>query len=496
MDDIQEKTNPNSTSAPTDTQSNSIHVLRRNGPVVPPGFIIADVYDKTHQLISSIHLDRYMNQHQPDASSFPSGSYALIGKINEGLAFTPHIDDAAPISELGLDHSATLAPIHTEEAVEVAKLVTSQWGMQETVTFSRTCQDLVTLTDILDGHILFPPKSEACWGDYIMNRGPESVIDDITGRITANDAISNFMVSDEHVKNISEQHALFKNLIISEHITVICAAPNAGKTTIMNWVASQICTAVDVNYVNIDCSGADLKHYQDQASRYGFKLINFDITGTNREDFFEALDDAPNLQNQLFILDTLKQFVDVMNKASVKGLMHDLRRYCNKGATFVLLAHTNKHNRTDGTPVFEGVGDVKSECDELIYLLPQEQSDGQKVITTQIEKARAEIEPITFKMEKDRTVSLTDHVDVAQKARSDMDEEAIAAITECVANSPANQSQIIDHCKNRGLGKRVTLRTLKRYSTGESALWTTSRGKNNACLYSPNPQEQGMLSDS
>ena len=496
MDDIQEKTNPNSASATTDAQSNAIHVIRQNGPVVPPGFIIADVYDKTHQLIGSIHLDRYMNQHQPDTSSFPSGSYALIGEINEGLAFTPHIDDAAPISELSLGHSATLAPIHTEDAVEVAKLVTGQWEEQETAIFSRIRQDLVTLTDIIDSHIFFPPPLEACWGDYIMNRGPESVIADITGRITTSGAINKFKVSDEHVKNISEQHALFENLIISEHIAVICAAPNAGKTTIMNWVASQICTAVDVNYVNIDCSGADLKHYQEQAERYGFKLINFDITGTNREDFFEILDEAPTLQNQLFILDTLKQFADVMNKASVKGLMRNLRRYCNKGATFVLLAHTNKHNRADGTPVFEGVGDVKADCDELVYLLPQEQGDGQKVVTTQVEKSRAAIEPITFKMEKDRTVSLTDYVDVAQKARSDMDEEAIAAISECVAKSPANQSQIIEHCKARGLGKRVTLRTLKHYSTGESALWTSSRGRNNACLYSPNTQQQSMASDS
>ena len=91
----------------------------------------------------------------------------------------------------------------------------------------------------------------------------------------------------------------------------------------------------------------------------------------------ERLDDA------VFILDTLKKFIDMLDKKSVKPFFCLLRQLTALGATIILLGHANKHRDNNGNLVFEGVGDVLSDTDAmLIFERMKSAEDGGIDITT------------------------------------------------------------------------------------------------------------------
>ena len=74
-----------------------------------------------------------------------------------------------------------------------------------------------------------------------------------------------------------------------------------------------------------------------------------------------------DLRNQVIVVDTLKKLGSLLSKDAVRELFTLLRALTQRGMTVVLLAHTNKYRSADNQSVFEGVGDVKSDSDDLIF---------------------------------------------------------------------------------------------------------------------------------
>ena len=70
------------------------------------------------------------------------------------------------------------------------------------------------------------------------------------------------------------------------------------------------------------------------------------------------------LGNIVLIVDTLKKFVELMSKGGARLFFSLMRALTQRGATVILLGHTNKHRGPDGKLVFEGVGDVRADVDE------------------------------------------------------------------------------------------------------------------------------------
>lgn len=409
--------------------------------------------------------------------------YVDLGQGNEVIVATS-VADALALHQLGLS-THTVAPLITEDLIKVCTSLRVDPTCKLLILGSRDNSALISAARRqLDCRSNYPPQRYKSWEVFLEQDGITAVTDHLLKANPAENAIDSFVVKDEHVENIESESFIFDNLIINQHIVVLCAEPNAGKTTIMNWVCSQISETSAVAYVNSDCSGADLKRYQEYAGDYGFRLINFDITDTQDHRFFEALHACDNLDNQVFVIDTLKKVVDLMGKSSVKVFMKQLRKLCVRGATFVLLAHTNKHKGKDGLPVFEGVGDVKNDCDELIYLIPQDQPDGSKVVTTFLDKTRGIFEPITFTISADRVVSLTDYVDLVAEYERKADQTAISAINRALAAGTTIQKDIVSNCQSDGIGKRTSIRVLAQYSKGPAVLWSRQKGAKNAWIYS------------
>lgn len=221
-------------------------------------------------------------------------------------------------------------------------------------------------------------------------------------------------VTEEIVKNIEDATFACWNLIPQGHMNVICSQANGGKTTIFVHIAGVMSQAgYRVMYINADASASDIKEYKHHAMEYDYSLINPDLTNGTPDQVVEELRKISiaegDFSKLVIILDTLKKFTDLMNKTKLKQFNSILRTLTAKGITVICLAHTNKHNDKDGKPIYEGTGDLRSDFDNLIYLIPVKNDDGTMTVSTLGDKIRAKIINESFMITADRDVQRLDH---------------------------------------------------------------------------------------
>lgn len=305
--------------------------------------------------------------------------------------------------------------------------------------------------------------------------------------------VDDFTLTDEEAEMIADPVWVYPNMIIQGHMAVFPAEPNGGKTTIFQWIAGEIACDYQVFYVNADISGGDAKSVVRDAKEKGYKLLLPDMkAGLSMNDVVDNLAQmnqrAADYSDYVFIFDTLKKMTDVIHKSKAKQLYNTLRGLTAKGMTIVVLAHTNKYNDADGNPIYEGTGDLRSDFDDLIYLIPKKNPDGSMTVSSKPDKKRGKFQPITFEITPDREVSLsTEFVDVAsvRKIERQQEEDApiIEAVTDAINGGMFKQTEIIEHCKPIA-GRRTIQRVLSAYSEPPLKLWQRERAfQNNAMQY-------------
>lgn len=439
-------------------------------------------FDLHHQLLGELIVDAETG-HITVPGSFDGASYVAFGNGTTTL-ITTSIQDLVAMHQSGIS-DRIITPYRPDQLLGLCQALSginsrSSYHILGTKDHKHATQ---VAKKALECGSSYPRYPHDTWADFINTEGSQAVRDFLDEGDMEAIAVARFMVTAKHVESIQATKSHFDNLIINQHILVICAAPNAGKTTIMNWVCSQISETTGIRYINLDCSGADLRRYQEYATDNGFELINFDITATSVVDFFTSLEETSDLTDKIYVIDTLKKVVDPMKKSEVSKLMKLLRRLANKGATFVLLAHTNKHASKDGLPVFEGVGDVKSDCDDMVYLIPDKHPDGSMTVTTHVEKSRGAINPLTFHITPDMGVSLTEYVDVLPSLRRKADEPIIQQILQALQSGLCIQKDIVEFCIQAGHPKNKAHKVLENWSAGTSPLWSRTKGPNNSWIY-------------
>ncbi len=288
-------------------------------------------------------------------------------------------------------------------------------------------------------------------------------------------------VTSEIISKIADAKFAWLDLIVQGHMIAICAKPNGGKTTIMVHAAGEMSFkhGYQVIYINADASASDLKEYKNHAIDFGYKLLNPDLANVSAEDVVNELKLMSlrdyDLSNYVLILDTLKKFTDMMNKSKGKEFYSILRALTTKGMTVICLAHTNKYDDKDGKPVFEGVGDLRSDFDELIYLIPVKNDDGSITVSTSIDKCRAILTEYSFSISPDREVSvLNHHVDTLavslHQRHLEEDSDVIQFILENIQPYSKSVTELHITSKKLGIGfsrKRLDS-VLKRYSSQNS----------------------------
>lgn len=288
-------------------------------------------------------------------------------------------------------------------------------------------------------------------------------------------------VTEEIVEKIADAKFAWRELIPQGHMFVLCAKANGGKTTFMVHVSAELAqNGYRVMYINADASASDIKHYQHHARDHGYNLINPDLTNGSAERVIEELrhlaQSNMDFSKDVIVLDTLKKFTDMMNKTRAKDFYSLVRTLTAKGMTVICLAHTNKYDDADGMPIFEGTGDTRNDCDELIYLIPVKNSDGTITVSTLADKTRAPIKDISFIITADREVQLLDeHIDtlaISEYQRNlEKDIEVIAFVLDHIRLISKSVTELVTISKEAKVGySRQRLDGVcKRYSSSNTS---------------------------
>lgn len=311
--------------------------------------------------------------------------------------------------------------------------------------------------------------------------------------------IEEYIVSPEEIAEIKDAKFIIPNFIISSQITVIAALPGKGKTTIMmHECASMVARGYRVLYVNMDCGAGDLSYWAGLAAKGGFSVATPHMKGAGgvsawMEGLAKMTVAEGDMSNVVIVVDTLKKIADLLQKNRVREVFNMLRALTGKSITVICIGHCNKHRDDTGGLVFEGTGDVMSDCDNMLYLDSDKDERGVRTVTvTPTDKVRGIFEPRSWIINKDRSVEALDHFEdvtqkIAERQRLEKDEPAIEAITGGIQSGKHLRLELKAYCESEGVGKRAFDRVIKHYCKGKGdgqPLWRNEKQiKDNASFY-------------
>lgn len=308
-----------------------------------------------------------------------------------------------------------------------------------------------------------------------------------------------FKVTAEMASAIEGAFFLIDGVITSGATTVLVGKPSAGKSLLASSFAGELhATGSRVLYINMDCTPADVKHQHQQAGSHGYELLAPQLAGSKgikkaHEIVRGYADSDLDLSNLVLVIDTLKKWVDLMTKNGVKELFGMFRSLTAKGGTVFVLAHANKYRDKNGNLIYEGVGDVESECDNLIYLESSTKGDIQTIQTVPSDKTRGRFYPRTWEYHRvTRKLKPVANVDVRSIERAQemeaQDQPLIEVVKSELAKGERNQGGLEEELSEQGLARSKALQLLQRYcsdSAGHSQHWRRRKSDlNNAWLYS------------
>ncbi len=308
--------------------------------------------------------------------------------------------------------------------------------------------------------------------------------------------IDKFMADDKILEDLDNPQWLYENLILKGHFVVIAGPPGAGKSAIARKFCAEIASpGLSINYFNCDVAGVDARKACQHADVHGYKMLIPQMAkdGKSADDVVVYLQKLTRkntgLDGVVFVLDSLKKFVDVNSKEKAKRAYATFRALTSKGATVILLGHTLKYMDDAGNYIFEGTGDLKADCDDMIYFCPDKRPDKSIIVTTKPDdKVRGPFEPITFTVSRDghHVEQEKNVIDTATRLRLKTqraeDKPVIDEIVAALQAGRLTQTELFQTV-SRKRGKKVLDRYKEGNLEGHEPLWVRERGHNNAWLH-------------
>ena len=305
-------------------------------------------------------------------------------------------------------------------------------------------------------------------------------------------AFSRFIVTDEQVQTMKATVLIWRHIIALAHLSVWCAKANGGKTTIAKFAAAELAhMGYIVLFFQEDASAGDLPALHQHAKENSYTLLNSTLAGSAPDEQIKVLRglvrDGADLSSFVMIFDTLKKYADLMSKGGSRAFFQLMRAVTQRGGTVVLLGHVNKHKSTEGKLVFEGVGDVRNDVDEMIYIdATEKDAAGMVTINMKPDKVRCAVREVTFTL--DTTTMelrpLDEVVDVgaileAQRRRQ-ADAPLIDQISKVLSDGGLCHTELVERvAKDYNRQRQAVRDTLNRYCSNDvanaAALWIETR---------------------
>ncbi len=346
------------------------------------------------------------------------------------------------------------------------------------------------------------------FASYFTGKSPTEVFRSFsaTGQ---SEALKEKMLDDEFV---------LKDLAILGQWTTFYAAPNTGKTLLTMWLISeQIIDGKinpdDVFYVNVDDTYKGGVEKTEIAERSGFHMLLPNVNGFDKNNLLTIVDElikADEASGKIIILDTLKKFVEIMDKTKASEFGDKSRSFVASGGTLICLAHTNKHKDADGKSIFSGTADIVDDTDCAFIIENLGSTEEYYGITeTRVEfrniKARGDVaEKLAFAYTKEQgagylslftSVKYLEESDLA-KAKEwakiqrghEQDSEIIDAVKQHIREGIVGKTELIDKVHEDAVAsKSKIIKALKRWEgmdPKKGHLWHCDKRDKNLLVYS------------
>lgn len=181
---------------------------------------------------------------------------------------------------------------------------------------------------------------------------------------------------------LAKERDVIPGMITTGTVTLVYAPSGAGKTV---WILGNLFQSIrnnlirgsDVIYFNEDDGAKGVLQKAKLGHRHGMTMVTLanspDPTLRRTEDALQLLNlirMEGEANGKIVVCDTLKKFAPVLNKGDMRNVLHVFREFAAAGGTVILLGHCNKHRNMEGRLVYEGVGDLKSDVDNMFGLDP------------------------------------------------------------------------------------------------------------------------------
>jgi archaellum biogenesis ATPase FlaH len=181
---------------------------------------------------------------------------------------------------------------------------------------------------------------------------------------------------------LSKERDVIPGMITTGTVTLVYAPSGAGKTVwilgnLFQSIRNNLISGSNVIYFNEDDGAKGVLQKAKLGGKHGITMVTL---ANSPDPRLRNTNDALHLLNairmegeadgKIIICDTLKKFAPVLNKADMREILHVFREFAAAGGTVVLLGHCNKHRTMDGRLVYEGVGDLKADVDNMFGLDP------------------------------------------------------------------------------------------------------------------------------
>lgn len=320
-------------------------------------------------------------------------------------------------------------------------------------------------------------------------------------RIGFADKYSQFDITDDDIEGMQDDEWLYKNIVVSQHLTLIVADANGGKTTIM---FQEVCRKIaeagghKIFYFDEDSPRGEIKRKGKLIRDWKLKgkLVYLNSANKNYsadmdiivDDIKKSIEIKENCTDVVIVFDTLRRFGSPNGKGNsakeangYTKLLSDFSSRC--GATCILLGHCNKNRNEAGKLVFEGMTDLRANVDNLlVFDTIGSDSDDNQQVKVYADKQRAFFEDSYFKINRrTREVSILDekpvignkNVETSAQSRS-VDDDVVEHEIKSVlweSSMPLPFGELVSIVSNRfksdhGLvvGKKKVTRILESFS--------------------------------
>jgi hypothetical protein len=304
---------------------------------------------------------------------------------------------------------------------------------------------------------------------------------------------------------------LLGNVAMMGQGTVWYAPPNSGKTLVMLALLIQaieggLVLPDNCYFINADDNEAGIAQKLRLLDDVGAHTLVPGEGGFEPSDFTDQLDvmaESDSCRGVVVMLDTIKKCADLMDKKETSRFASSVRRFTQKGGTFIGLAHTRKNPSATGKLVYGGTTDLTEDCDAVFMLnSPYDfASTGEKIVKFESLKKRgggveeayafaADAECYDELLISVRLVDPADLEGLGVRAEHVNDQSIFDAVIACLQDGPQMKMPLVSAVAARAnVSKRAALRIIEQFGDdGEGqGYWSYTVQARGAKVYSLTP---------